>query len=56
MERHDMALPSPIRASLQHRLNGSTILLDETKPVQDATEVQRLRRELERQKPPLISR
>ena len=51
MERHDMAVPSPIRSSaLQHGLNGSTLLLDETNPVQNATEVQRLRRELARQK------
>jgi two-component sensor histidine kinase/PAS domain-containing protein len=50
MERHDMAVPSPIRSSLQHSLNGATILLDETNPVPDATEVQRLRRELARQK------
>ena len=51
MERHDMAVPSPIRPSgLQHGLNGATILRDQTKPGQDATEVQRLRRELARQK------
>jgi len=48
MERHDMAVPSPFRPVALQR--GTAILLDGPKPVQDVLEVQRLRRELERQK------